>query len=568
MQTYLKVFFAAICCVVIVPSAGAQSGRTPAPARHGMVVTNHYVASEIGRDILARGGNAIDAAVATAFALAVVLPSAGNIGGGGFIVYHGADGFVTSFNFREKAPMAATARMYLDENGDVRDNSNHDGILAVGVPGTVAGLALAHERLGTMKWADLVKPAVRLADKGFSVSWNMERFLKQVIERADDYQYASTARVFSKDGRPYVPGDVLRQKDLARTLKRIQKKGKDGFYAGKTAQLIASYMREHGGLITEEDLARYEAVEQPPTHGTYRGYDVYSMAPPSSGGVVLTEMLNILEGYDVASLGHNSALYLHVLTETMRRAYADRARYLGDPTFNPKLPMDKLVSKEYAEQLRSSIDMSQASVSDSANFNIAFESPETTHISIVDGQGNAVALTYTLEYGYGSKIVVDGAGFLLNNEMGDFNPIPGLTTSTGLIGTDPNLVAPEKRMLSSMTPTIVARGGQPTLLIGSPGGRTIINTVLQVILNVIDHGMNVAQAVEAGRIHHQWLPDTTRFETWQISQDTRRMYEDMGHRVRLRSSQGSANGILVDRKSGLLYGAADSRGFDSRSAGY
>jgi gamma-glutamyltranspeptidase/glutathione hydrolase len=531
-----------------------------------MVVTNHYLASEIGRDVLARGGNAIDATVATAFALAVVLPSAGNIGGGGFIVYHGADGHTTSFNFREKAPMAASSTMYLDETGEIRDNSNHEGILAVGVPGTVAGLALAHERLGSMSWDELLEPAVRLAEDGFTVSWGMQWFLNWVVDNR--VEYASTARVFSRDGEPYRPGDRLQQRDLARTLQRIQEEGRDGFYEGETARLVAEYMRVRGGLITEEDLARYEAVEQAPTHGTYRGYDVYSMAPPSSGGTVLTEMLNILEGYDLKSIGHNSAQYLHLLTEAMRRAYADRARYLGDPDFNPDIPVEMLTSKEYASRLRESIDPSSASVSDSVWFNDRFESPETTHISIVDGEGNAVSMTYTLEYSYGSKIVVDGAGFLLNNEMGDFNPIPGRTTTGGLIGTRANLVEPQKRMLSSMTPTIVARDGHPLLVIGTPGGRTIINTVLQVILNIVDHGMDVAQAVEAGRIHHQWLPDTTRFERWAISPDTRRMYEAMGHAVSERKSQGSANGILIDRAKGLLYGAADSRGFDSRSVGY
>ena len=531
-----------------------------------MVVTNHFLASEIGRDVLAQGGNAIDATVATAFALAVVLPSAGNIGGGGFIVYHGADGHITSFNFREKAPMAASSTMFLDEHGEIRDRSNHDGILSVGVPGTVAGLVLAHERLGSMEWAALLEPALRLAEDGFTLSWGMEWFLNWVVDNQEEY--ASTARVFSRDGERYRPGDLLRQQDLAHTLRRIQQDSHDGFYSGETARLVGEYMRDHGGLITEEDLARYKAVEQPPTHGTYRGHDVYSMAPPSSGGTVLTEMLNILEGYELKALGHNSAQYLHLLTEAMRRAYADRARYLGDPDFNPDMPVELLTSKEYASRLRKSIELSRASASDSIWFNDRFESPETTHISIVDGQGNAVSMTYTLEHSYGSKIVVDGAGFLLNNEMGDFNPVPGRTTSTGIIGTRANLVEPEKRMLSSMTPTIVAKNGKPLLVIGTPGGRTIINTVLQVILNVIDHGMDVAAAVEAGRIHHQWLPDTTRFEKWAISPDTRRMYEAMGHAVKLRESQGSANGILIDRAKGLLYGAADSRGFDSRSVGY
>lgn len=553
---------------IILP---AQSGRTPAPAREGMVVSSHYLGSEVGKAVLRDGGNAVDAAVATAFALAVTLPSAGNIGGGGFLVYHGADGEVTAFNFREKAPLAATPDMYLDENGEIRDNSNHDGPLSVGVPGTVAGLWMAHQRLGGKPWAELLQPAVDLAEKGFPSTWNMQGFLTD-LQGKNEPMYAAAKKAFLKNGTDlYEPGELWKQPDLAATLKRIQKNGRDGFYKGKTARLIAKFMKEHGGLITEEDLARYEPTEQAPIHGTYRGYDIYAMSPPSSGGVALTEMLNILEGFDLKKMGHNSALYLHVLTEAMRRAYADRAQHLGDPAFNPEMPIERLTSKAYAKELRETIDLFKVSESDSARFNAAllpYESEETTHFSVVDAEGNTVSLTYTLEYSYGSRLVVDGAGFLLNNEMGDFNPIPGRTTRGGLIGTDPNLVAPGKHMLSSMTPTIVAKDGQPVLAIGSPGGRTIINTVLQVILNVIDHGMNIGQAVEAGRIHHQWLPDVTSFERFAISPDTRRLYEMMGHRIRFRNGQGSAMGIFIDQEKGLLYGAADSRAFDGKAAGY
>lgn len=533
-----------------------------------MVVSSHYLGSEVGRDVLQKGGNAVDAAIATAFALAVTLPAAGNIGGGGFLVYHGADGEVTSFNFREKAPLTATETMFLGDDGEIRDNSNHEGALSVGVPGTVAGLALAHERLGSMPWKDLVEPAVRLARDGFPSTWVMQNFLEFISERVDEYP--STARAFLKDGRvPYEPGEIWKQPDLARTLQRIQKDGRDGFYAGRTAELVEAYMEANGGLITREDLAAYEAVEQPVIHGTYRGYDIYSMAPPSSGGVVLVEMLNILEGFNLAAFGHNSALYLHVLTEAMRRAYADRAEHLGDPDFNPLMPVERLTSKAYADALREDIDLYSASDSDSSRFNAAYlESEETTHFSVVDAQGNAVSMTYTLEYGYGSKMVVEGAGFLLNNEMGDFNPIPGRTTTSGLIGTPPNLVAPEKRMLSSMTPTIVARDGRPVLLIGTPGGRTIINTVLQVILNVVDHGMDVGQAIEAGRIHHQWLPDRTAIEEYSLSPDTKRMYEMLGHETYYRSTLGSAMGIYLDHEEGLIYGAADSRSFDGAAVGY
>lgn len=563
---------ALLALLVLVPSSSlAQSGRTPAPARHGMVVTSHYLASTIGTDILKEGGNAVDAAVASALALAVVYPVAGNIGGGGFLVYHGGDGEVTAFNFREKAPLAATETMYLGPDGEIRANSNHDGPLAVGVPGTVAGLWLAHQRLGRLPWHELVEPAVRLAEDGFPSTWAMQGFLRRLAQE-DDPTAAATRSAFLKDGKEiFEPGEIWKQPDLAKTLNRIRDDGKDGFYRGETPRLVADFMRRHGGLITEADFAAYEAEEQMPVHGTYRGYDIWSMSPPSSGGVAVITMLNILEGFDLKEIGHNSALYLHLLTEAMRRAYADRAEHLGDPLFNPDMPVDRLLSKEHAAELRSSIDWFTASESDSSAFSSAYlpvESEETTHFSVVDSDGNTVSLTYTLEYGYGSGLVADGTGFLLNNEMGDFNPVPGRTTRSGLIGTDPNLVRPGKRMLSSMTPTIVALNGKPFLAIGSPGGRTIINTVLQVILNVIDHGMDVAEAVEAPRIHHQWLPDRTRLEQWGLSPDTIRLYRLMGHETWTYSVQGSAHGILIDPSDGIRYGAADSRAFDARAVGY
>ena len=559
----VRVALVAVLALALAAHPGApQSGRIPVEARDGMVVSSHHLASQAGRDVLAAGGNAIDAAVATAFALAVTLPAAGNIGGGGFLVYHGADGEVTTFDFREKAPLASTPEMFLDEDGEIRDNSNHEGGLSVGVPGTVAGLALAHQRLGGRPWAELVAPAVALARDGLPSSRAMRPFLEWVVDNAEEYP--STAAAFLKGGdKLYEPGEIWRQPDLAETLAQIQSEGRDGFYRGQTAGKLAAFVQQRGGLITEEDLAKYEAAERAPVHGTYREYDVYGMPPPSSGGVTLIEMLNVLEGYPLAEIGHNSALYLHLLTEAMRRGFADRAEYLGDPDFNPDMPLDRLLSKEHAASVRGSLSEFRSSVSDATafgrDFALAPESTETTHISVVDGDGNAVSLTYTIEQWYGSKMVVAGAGFLLNNEMGDFNPMPGRTTERGWIGTPPNRVAPEKRMLSSMTPTIVARDGKPVLVIGSPGGRTIINTVLQVVLNVIDHGMNVAQAVEAGRIHHQWLPDETRMERWAISGDTRRLYEMRGHEVRLVESQGRAHGIFIDHENGLIFGAADTR---------
>lgn len=538
-----------------------------------MVVSTQYLASEVGRDILRQGGNAVDAAIATGFALAVVHPAAGNIGGGGFLVYHGADGEVTTFNFREKAPMAATETMMLESDGSISYANRHQNLLSTGVPGTVAGLYKAHERLGSLPWAMLIQPAVRLAEEGFPFTRNLSGFQEDILDAAaNDPIYESTKRAFLKPGGvPHQAGEPLVQSDLAETLKRIRDHGRDGFYAGETARLVADFMRQWGGLITEEDLAAYEAEEQAAVHGTYRGYDVYGMAPPSSGGIATITMLNILEAWDLAAMGHNSAAYLHVLTEAMRRAYADRAQFVGDPLFNADMPVDWLISKEHAADLRSSISMDRASESDSSAFNglDPYESPETTHFSVVDAEGNMVSVTYTLEFSYGNSIVVEGAGFLLNNEMGDFNPKPGYTDRDGNIGTPPNLVAPQKRMLSSMTPTILARDGKPVLAIGSPGGRTIINTVLQVILNVVDHGMDVAEAVEAPRFHHQWLPDDVRFERGYFSADTIDRFKAYGHEnVRFVGSQGRAMGIWVDYNTGLRFGAADSRSYMGRAVGY
>ncbi|KAA3617306.1 MAG: gamma-glutamyltransferase [Calditrichaeota bacterium] len=547
----------------------ANNGRTPAYAKNGMVVSTSIIASEVGRDILKKGGNAIDAVVATAFALAVTIPQAGNIGGGGFLVLHKTNGDVTTFDFREKAPLAATKEMYLNKDGKVLNNSNHDSLIAVGVPGTVAGLYKAHKKYGKLDWADLVEPAIKLAEEGFPFTW----YLYNDVTR--DYseklaKFASTKRKFiNNKGELYQPGELWPQPDLAKTLKRIQQHGHDGFYKGETAKLLAKFMRENGGIITEEDLAKYQAVERKPVRGNYRGFDVWSMPPPASGGVAILEMLNILEGYNLKGMGHNSALYLHLLTEAMRRAFADRAQYLGDPDFNKNMPVQKLISKEHAKTLRSGIDFFKASESDSSKFNQTFDKHNTTHFSVVDSEGNAVSLTYTIEQWWGSKIVAEGLGFFLNNEMGDFNAIPGLTNRKGRIGTKANIIEPEKRMLSSMSPTIVAKDGKPVLVIGSPGGRTIINTTLQVILNVIDHEMNIGQAIEAGRIHHQWLPDKTYYEEWQLSPDTKRLYESMGHILYEKGvTLGRAMGIYVDYESGIISGAADTRSPDGGAAGY
>jgi gamma-glutamyltranspeptidase/glutathione hydrolase len=559
-----------ICLIVglvLVSISFSEGGRTPLRVKNGIVTSASRLASDAGVSALKQGGNAVDAAITTAFALAVTLPSAGNIGGGGFMVYHGEDGHATTFDFREKAPLAANERMYLGLDGNVIDNSNHIGMLAIGVPGTVAGLWKAHQELGSLPWADLVAPAVKLAREGIPLSYSLYSGFARSKSRFDQYP-STAAKFFKADGSLYELGETWYQPDLAHTLELIQDNGADGFYKGENASRLAGFMVDNGGLITEEDLLKYEAVEREPIRGTYRGYDIVSMPPPSSGGVVLVEMLNILEGYDLSDMGHNSALYLHVLTESMRRAYADRAEHLGDPDFNEGMPLERLLDKDYASNLRGSIDMDQASKSDPNGFAEPYESEETTHFSVVDKDGNMVSMTYTLEFGYGSGIVVEGGGYLLNNEMGDFNAVPGVTNMRGLIGTAPNLIAPEKRMLSSMTPTIVAKDGRPVFTAGSPGGKTIINTTLQLILNVVDHDMNIAESVEAGRIHHQWLPDVTSMETGSLSQDTIELYEARGHRFRERSAQGAAMAVFYDRVNKLFEGASDSRRGDGAAVGY
>jgi gamma-glutamyltranspeptidase/glutathione hydrolase len=529
-----------------------------------MVVSANRIASEVGRAVLDAGGNAVDAAVATGFALAVVHPTAGNIGGGGFMVIRFSDGRATAFDFREKAPLAAHPEMFLDESGEYSEELHHRSHLAVGVPGTVAGFALAHGRYGVVPWDDLVEPAVRIAGDGFAVTPGLASSLNGALPRLSRYP-ASRAK-FSKDGVPYREGELWRQPNLAQTLGRIRDQGRDGFYKGETARLVAEEMRQNGGMITEEDLARYEAVEREPVRGMFRGYEVISMPPPSSGGVALVQMLNILRGFDLEAMGHNSPGYVHHLTEAMRLTYRDRARHLADPDF-ADVPVKQLTSMEYADQLRLLISSGAAGVSSAADVAPVPAGEETTHYSVVDAQGMAVSVTYTLEQGYGSKITVPGAGFLLNNEMGDFNAGPGITDETGLIGTDPNLARPEQRMLSSMTPTILAREGRLVAVLGTPGGRTIINSVLQVTLNLTELGMGVGEAVSVPRFHHQWLPDEIRMEERAADPGLVAALEAMGHRVVTRSSQGSVHAILIDSGTGERVGAADPRDRDAGAVG-
>ena len=556
-----------ILSFILISVSFSEGGRTPVRAKKGMVSSASRLASEVGVETLKQGGNAVDAAVATAFALAVTWPSAGNIGGGGFLVYHGDDGHATTFDFREKAPLAASESMYLGVDGRVINNSNHIGMLAIGVPGTVAGLYKAHQELGSLPWEDLVAPAVALARDGIPINYSLQTGFARSANRFRQYP-SSAEKFFRADGSLYELGDTWLQPDLSHTLELIQNNGRDGFYKGENAKKLADFMAANGGMITEEDLEIYEAVEREPIRGTYRGYEIVSMPPPSSGGTAFVQMLNILEGYDLASLGHNSADYLHVLTEAMRRAYADRAEHLGDPDFNASMPLDRLMDKDYATGLRASIDMDEKSESSPSEFAQVYESEETTHFSVVDKDGNMVSLTYTLEFGYGSAIVAEGGGYLLNNELGDFNAVPGLTDIRGNIGTTPNLVAAEKRPLSSMTPTIVALNGRPLFATGSPGGKTIINTVMQTILNIVDHGFNIAESIEAPRIHHQWLPDFTSIESSGFSPDTLRLYADKGHNTSERGSQGAAMGVYFNREEGLFEGSADSRRGDGAAVGY
>jgi len=547
-------------------STRARQAVEPVRAAHGMVVSEHWLASEVGRDVLAAGGNAVDAAIATGLALAVVHPSAGNIGGGGFFVIRLPNGSVTSFDFREKAPLGADPKMWLDENGEYSSQIHHNSHKAVGVPGTVAGFDKAHRLYGSLPWERLVYPAVALAQDGFQLHESLARGLERLTTR--DNAHPATVAAFSRpDGTHYAAGDTLKQPDLAKTLNRIMLNRRDGFYRGETARLLAEEMRQGGGLITEADLELYQARERAPLRGTYRGYEVVTMPPPSSGGVALLTMLNILEGYDVASMGHNTAPYLHHVGEAMRRAFRERAQYVADADF-VDVPVQRLISKAHADELRRTIDSRKASVSAPADIAEGYESPETTHFSVVDGNGMAVSATYTLEAGYGTGIVVPGAGFLLNNEMGDFNAGPGLTNESGLIGTTPNLARPEQRMLSSMTPSILAKDGKLVAVVGSPGGRTIINTVLQVLLNVVDFGMNIQEAVNAPRMHHQWLPDRMRIEEDGTSEGTLEALRAMGHTAEMGGGQGLAHSIMIDPRTGERLGAADPRNSNSGARGH
>ncbi|WP_020406073.1 gamma-glutamyltransferase [Hahella ganghwensis] len=552
-----------------VESAAILEGdrSVPLEARQGMVVTSHFLATEEALEVLKNGGNAVDAAVTAAFALAVTQPRSGNIGGGGFMLVSSEKKNETiAIDYREKAPAAATRDMYLNAEGEADPELSRFSHLSAGVPGTVAGLALALEKYGSISLSEALAPAIRLASDGFIVTPRFSKGIKDREERLRKFD--STRKIFFKeDGSFYEPGDTFVQKDLAATLTRIAKDGVKGFYEGKTAELLVAEMQRGGGLITLEDLKQYEPVIRKPIHGNYRGYDIYSMSPPSSGGAHIVQILNILEGYPIGEYGHNSAKTIHLMAEAMKRAYADRSKYLGDTDF-VDVPLDGLTSKSYAEELRKQIKVDHMTPSSTIKPGnpVPYESNETTHFSVVDKFGNAVSNTYTINFSYGSHIVVDGAGFLLNNEMDDFSAKPGVPNAYGLLGGEANKIEPGKRMLSSMSPTIVKKDGKNFLVTGSPGGSRIITTTLQVIMNVIDHSLNVQAAVNAPRIHHQWLPDEIRIEEG-ISPDTIDLLEGFGHTVSRKSAMGAIQSIMIG-EDGTFYGGADPRRSTSSAMGF
>ncbi|MBV5295782.1 MAG: gamma-glutamyltransferase [Curvibacter lanceolatus] len=546
----------------------------PVAAENGMVVAAQHLATKVGVDVLKRGGNAVDAAVAVGYALAVVYPAAGNLGGGGFMTLQLADGRKTFLDFREKAPLAATPNMYLDKDGNVIKGLSTHGHLAVGVPGSVSGLEWAREKYGTLKRQELLAPSITLADQGFVLDQGDIDMLHTAT--GDFRKDPASAAIFLKGGEPYQVGDRLVQKDLARTLKAISDKGPEGFYKGPVAQALTQASQAGGGLITQTDLDQYKTREIPPVECDYRGYHVVSAPPPSSGGVIICEILNILEGYPLKDLGFRSAQSVHYQIEAMRHAYVDRNSYLGDPDF-VKNPIARLTDKAYAAQIRAVIDPNKAGVSKDIKPGVApHEGSNTTHYSIADRWGNAVSVTYTLNDWFGAKVTVPGTGVLLNNEMDDFTVKIGVPNIYGLVQGEANAIAPGKRPLSSMSPTIVSKDNQPVMVVGTPGGSRIITAVLHTLLNVIDYGMNVQEAVDAPRFHQQWLPDVTNMENFAISPDTRKLLEAAGHKLGAPQPANHLAAVLIGAPSlggkpvgkNRFYGANDPRRNSGLAMGY
>lgn len=550
------------------------ASQAPVAAENGMVVSAQHLATKVGVDVLKRGGNAIDSAVAVGYALAVVYPAAGNLGGGGFMTVHLADGRKTFLDFREKAPLAATANMYLDKEGNVVKGLSTHGHLAVGVPGTVSGLELARQKYGTMQRAALIAPAITLAERGFALEQGDIDMLATAT--ADFKKDPASGAIFLNKGEPFAVGQKLVQKDLAKTLKAISAKGPDGFYKGPVGAAIVKSSQEGKGIITQADLDQYQTREMAPVECDYRGYHVISAPPPSSGGVVICEMLNILEGYPLKDLGFRSAQAVHYQIEAMRHAYVDRNSYLGDPDF-VKNPLDRLLDKGYAEKIRAVIDPKKAGVSKDIKPGVPpHEGSNTTHYSIVDQWGNAVSVTYTINDWFGAKVTAAGTGVLLNNEMDDFTSKIGVPNLYGLVQGEANAIAPGKRPLSSMSPTIMTKDGKPVFVVGTPGGSRIITAVLHTILNVVDYGMNVQEAVDAPRFHQQWLPDVTNVETFALSPDTRKLLTDMGHNLGVPQPANHLAAIIVGAPSlggkpvgkNRFYGANDPRRNTGLALGY
>lgn len=573
----------AIVAVGAAPSA--QASVHPVHAQHAMVVSVHELASHVGVDIMQAGGNAIDAAVATGFALAVVHPPAGNIGGGGFMLIRMADGKAHFLDYREKAPAAATRDMFLDSQGNVIKDASEIGYKSIGVPGSVAGLVYAQQKYGKLTLKQVMAPAIRLARDGYALTWGEAHDFQTDKHLAE---FLESRRVFQRNGDYYKPGEIFRQPDLARTLERISEKP-DDFYHGSLARELAAAMQKGGGLITADDLAHYEVKEREPVRGTYRGYEVISAPPPSSGGTVLIESLNILEGYDLAKMGDRSAQSMHFTTEAFRRAFFDRAEFMGDPDF-AKIPVAQLIDKRYAAAWEDTIDPAHATPSKELKRPAVFneleqyaamhrlmappESNHTTHYSVMDADGNAVAVTTTINDWFGSRVTADGLGFLMNDEMDDFSAKPGVPNSDGLLQSDVNAVGPGKRPLSSMTPTIVVRDGKTVMVLGSPGSSKIITTVANVLMGVVDYGMNIQEAVNAPRFHNQWMPDVLSVEPW-FSPDTLGLLRHMGYNIEVGLHYGGdvdfywsdAECIAVDAKTGDRLGASDGRG-PGKAVGY
>lgn len=549
-----------VIAVLLIALPLAAASPDPVRARHGMVASSTEISSQIGVDVMKKGGNAVDAAVAVAFALAVTWPAAGNIGGGGFMLIRNADGTTDAIDYRERAPLAATRDMYLDANGKVIKGATTDGYKAVGVPGTVAGLALAHKRHGKLPWRDLVEPAVKLAQDGFIVNDYLAGVFAEKETQEKLNPWPESRRIFLRDGKLYTMGERLKQPELAVTLARIRDNPRD-FYEGLTAKRIVADMQAHGGLITSKDLATYEPTVRKALTGSYRGHDLIMMPPPSAGGIGLVQMLHMLEPYDVASMPWQSAQQIHLQVEVMRRFFADRSEFISDPDFT-KVPVAALTSREYADARRKTIDLEHASKSsDVGPGNPAGSEPShTTHFAIVDKDGAMVSNTYTINDWFGAGVTAKGTGILLNDEMDDFTAQPGVPNVYGLLQSEKNAIEPRKRPLSSMTPLIMLDHGKPWVAVGAAGGPRIISTVLQIVIALVDYGMNLQEALDAPRVHHQWMPDEIWWEPRGVNADTRAILERMGHKFREKAENLSdANAVEIEPATGLRIGASDPR---------